>query len=171
MKRMIDDKLIKKIADLDVEELTSAVEKANNSLQLPEEAPATDKMVVINDEGEQELQDIPQASGGTQLYKHTISYDYQGQNYHLYKNADDSVYITKLILITTSPTPCSVQSIMGANRLIVEGNLVALLENLSNNDTFFSATITGTKVCNLLPLTLMSFNTALTEVNDVVATL
>ena len=74
MKRMIDEKLIEKINSLNVEEIASAIEKANNSLQLPSEAPATDKMVVINDEGEQELQDIPQASGGTQLYKHTIEF-------------------------------------------------------------------------------------------------
>lgn len=70
MKRMIREELIQKISELDVEELASAVAKAENSLQLPSEAPASKKMVVINTSGEQEMDDIP--SGGTQLYEHTL---------------------------------------------------------------------------------------------------
>ena len=71
MKRMIREELIQKISELDIEELASAVAKAENSLQLPSEAPASKKMVVINTSGEQEMDDIP--SGGTQLYEHTLS--------------------------------------------------------------------------------------------------
>ena len=65
MKRMIREELIQKISELDVEELASAVAKAENSLQLPSEAPASKKMVVINTSGEQEMDDIP--SGGIEI--------------------------------------------------------------------------------------------------------
>ena len=97
MKRMIREELIQKISELDVEELASAVAKAENSLQLPSEAPASAKLVSINTSGEQEQIDkeLPAIStgdggkalkvkadesgvewgadsGGTQLYKHTL---------------------------------------------------------------------------------------------------
>lgn len=46
--------------------------KINNSLQLPQQAPATHKLVGINTAGAQELVDVP-SSGGTQLYYHKIN--------------------------------------------------------------------------------------------------
>ena len=98
MKRMIREELIQKISELDVEELASAVAKAENSLQLPSEAPASAKLVSINTSGEQEEIDkeLPAiatgdggkalkvksdesgvewgaVSSGTKLYKHVIS--------------------------------------------------------------------------------------------------
>ena len=112
-----------------------------------------------------------EVSGGTQLYLHHISYSSQGTNYHLFKNTDDSVYIISLDIITNSSTPCSIQSIMGANRLVVEGKLISIIKNLTNDNSFFAGEITSTKVFNVLPYTLMSFNTDLTQVDDTVTTL
>lgn len=59
---MISQKLIDFVSSLNPTELEETIEKANNSLQLPSEAPENDKMVIINDEGEQELQDIPESA-------------------------------------------------------------------------------------------------------------
>ena len=142
MKRMIREELIQKISELDVEELASAVAKAENSLQLPSEAPASKKMVVINTSGEQEQDDIP---SGAKLYKHEIVGVISGTpspTLILISTSNEEIKLTdywsvftneKVIQLTLKRTSGSVKIL----NVVVNGSSASTIGNIIGTDVKF----------------------------------